>query len=99
MSTITQKAPTTVARAASRFGRIRNRAAGIFAALAAAILVPISAASATPADPVGTAVTGAFGDVQDMFLTVIVPAVVALTVAVLGIVLAIRWIRKTAKTS
>jgi len=55
-------------------------------------------AGATPPAP-DAAISGAFDSVQTMFLTVIVPAVVGLTVAVLGIVLAIKWIRKTAKTA
>lgn len=100
MSTIeTERPATAAARKPGRIGRARNRVAGLLATAAALIIVPIGAASAEPADPVDTAVSGAFGDVQDMFLTTIVPAVVALTVAVLGIVLAIKWIRKTAKTS
>jgi len=83
-----------------RLAQLRNRISGAVMAAGGFVLATAGVASATvPADPAGDAATSAFADVQTMFLTVIVPAAVGLTVAILAIVMAIKWIRKTAKTA
>lgn len=82
-----------------RLAQLRNRISGAVAGAAAFVMVTAGVASATPPDPAGEAATGAFTSVQTMFLTVIVPAAVGLTVAILAIVLALKWIKRTAKTA
>lgn len=75
--------------------KTRNKVSMAFGAVAVALFVPATGASATTEEAVGDA----FSEVQSLWLTTIVPAVIALTLAILGIVLAVKWIRKTAKSS
>lgn len=60
-------------------------------ALAVAILLGYSSVAGATTE---TAVTGGFTDLQSLFVTTIAPAIFALIIAVVGVTMGIKWLRR-----
>lgn len=93
--------PTTETRNAvspvrSIVTRLRRRAA--FALAFVTVLVAPGIASATTTDATGGAGANFIQQLQDQFLTYVVPAALGLMVAVLGISVLVSWGRKAVKS-
>lgn len=98
MNTLT-KAETVEAKASTRLGRLRNRFATLFATLAALIVVPVSAASAsTYTDPTQGAGDGFIDGLKDYFLNEVVTKALGLMVVVVSISVLVAWGRKAIKS-
>lgn len=82
-----------------RFARLRNRVSAMFAALAALIVVPIGAASATtPADPTGGAGDSLFTTLTEYLQGHLIVAVLALAAIGISVGMLLGWGKKAAKT-
>lgn len=57
----------------------------------------ITGVTPAPLDDVGAEVAGGFTDMLAFFLTYIVPGVIVLTLAVIGVTMGINWLRRRAR--
>ena len=79
---------------------VRHRVAAIFAAVAVLVAVPLGAANAAGIPDGTTAgINTMFDDATTLIVTVLGVAAFALTIALLGIHLGMRWVRKVAQSN